>query len=278
MAYLVTLQVLLDEESAERADCVVLEAIGHHIAKAGVEDNVIIDYRTTNVAPVASVIDDSIANEVYASGDVFHSLIAYRHADGEGQFWSNIRGWGPYYLAMRFPVTTADLPEGADDGVFLIDYGPEEVFAQLKKREASKVHIPLKEPQPLHSYLVKVVDTKSQAETPWKCFAEDDEHAISQAKDHFPYKGTLFRPAVRIDHWPASARFVVFSLSEAHVGGFPDDPDSIDVPGYWSNESGWGLLASASVFTEEEMATFSLPMAVLNDATWVPLGAQRRAV
>lgn len=277
MAYLVTLQVLLDEVSAERSDCVVLEAIAHAIAEAGVEDNVIIDYRTTNVAPVASAIGDSIANGVYAAGDVFHSLIAFRHADGEGQFWSNDFGWGPYDLATRFAATTADLPEGADDGAFLIDYGPEEVFAQMKEREASKVHIPLKEPQPLHSYLVKVFDTKSRTETPWKCLAEDGEHATSQAMDHFPSKGLLFGPPVRIDHWPASARFVVFSLSEAHVGGFPDDPDSIDVPGYWNSESGWGLLASASVFTEEEMALTSLPMAVLNDATWVPLGAQRRA-
>lgn len=60
----------------------------------------------------------------------------------------------------------------------------------------------------------------------------------------------------------AEQTFVIRSANEAALG---------DGEGFWSNESGWGNFAAATLFDEEERASFTLPVTTGQDACWTPL-------
>lgn len=44
---------------------------------------------------------------------------------------------------------------------------------------------------------------------------------------------------------------------------------SVSDRGFWSNETGWGNVASATSFNQSEMRTMELPLSSKNDAHWV---------
>lgn len=61
--------------------------------------------------------------------------------------------------------------------------------------------------------------------------------------------------AVRLEDEPEDPRFVIYAASES---------------GYWSNEHGWGALATADTFSSTEAeGGVHLPVSAKRDATWV---------
>lgn len=95
-------------------------------------------------------------------------------------------------------------------------------------------------------FVVYVREHGCHGTTYFECQADDADHAKEQAQDAYPGASVL--------DVTKDPDYIIFSAYELRA--------SIDgLGGYWSNEDGWGDLASATAFKNHERNLFSLPLA-----------------
>ncbi len=279
MSFLITVQYLVDAPTAEAAESAVTETANHA--------SQVIDMQISDTRPVSEHIAQSIASDTYKTGDAFMPMVVFnseRLTPDEDPlsaqaFWSKAYGWGTYDLATRLDASQHELPEG---GVMLIDRGPEAMVNEVSGMKAHPEGKTVGMVEFLHKYVVVVQLGRADVWTTpdlFECQADDAEHALNQARKTYKNRSARFVRTVRVDHWPESTRFVIFSLSEAIAAGLPEDPDSMDVCGYLQRDGSWGPLETADQYTEIEMATSgSLPETRGSDAAWVPLRVHRNGI
>lgn len=277
MSFLITVQYLVDVPTAEAAESAVTETANHA--------SQVIDMQISDTRPVSEHIAQSIASDTYKNGDAFLPMVVFnpdRMQPGEDPlsaqaFWSNEYGWGTYDLATRLDASQHALPDG---GLVLIDRGPQAMISAVTRLTAEPEDKALAKVECPYTFLVTVQlgrDNVWAVPDYFECQADDAEHALKLARKAYRKRTAQFVRAVRVDHWPASTRFVIFSLSEAIAKGLPEDPDSMDVCGYLQRDGSWGPLETADQYTEIEMAKSGpLPQTRGSDASWIPLGAHRK--
>lgn len=122
MAYLATVQLLIDSESESAATIYAQELLTLHASSK------VVDSQVVNTSEVNEAIRESIANGTYVMGACFGNYLVVRnHPRPEhSAFWSTQYGWTSYDLATRFGADAIDIPAAAAaDGVaFHFDRGP----------------------------------------------------------------------------------------------------------------------------------------------------------
>lgn len=91
----------------------------------------------------------------------------------------------------------------------------------------------------------------------FECWAEDDDHAVEQAKNAYPDCEVV--SSLPFDNSPLD--YVIYSPNESAL----TDGDA----GFWSNEDGWCDFTTATRFTKAESETLNLPISTGQDAKWV---------
>jgi hypothetical protein len=133
MAYLATLQLLIDAES--ESDATVLSS---DIASQLQADGQVLDWSVKDARAVNDTVRDSIANETYVSGECFgeYIVVSTTKRPQDASFWSNTYGWTAYDLATRFDATVADLPKAVqhESAAFFLDRGPASMLAMVSAR------------------------------------------------------------------------------------------------------------------------------------------------
>ena len=130
MSFLITVQYLVDEFTAEEAESAVTDAANHA--------SNIIDFQISATNPLSAHIADAIVNDTYKKGDAFLPMVAFNadnFSTGDAPlfvqaFWSKEYGWVNYDLATRFDATLNDVPDGS---VMLIDDGPQSMVSALER-------------------------------------------------------------------------------------------------------------------------------------------------
>lgn len=122
MAYLATLQLLIDAESESAATVLTSD-----IASQLQADGRVLDWSVSDARAVNETVRDSIVNETYVSGECFgeYIVVSTTKRPQDASFWSNTYGWTSYDLATRFDATVADLPKAVqhDSAAFFLDRG-----------------------------------------------------------------------------------------------------------------------------------------------------------
>ena len=96
MAYLATLQLLIDAESESAAT-----VLSSDIASQLQADGQVLDWSVKDARAVNDTVRDSIANETYVSGECFgeYIVVSTTKRPQDASFWSNTYGWTAYDLA-----------------------------------------------------------------------------------------------------------------------------------------------------------------------------------
>ena len=121
MAYLATVQLLIESESESAATIYAQELLTLHASSK------VIDSQVVNTSEVNEAIRDSIANGTYVMGACFGNYLVVRnHHRPDQAFWSTDYGWQCYDLATRFGADAIDIPAAAvgDGAAFHLDRGP----------------------------------------------------------------------------------------------------------------------------------------------------------
>lgn len=122
MAYLATIQLLIDSESESAATIYAQELLALHPSSN------VVDSQVVNTSEVNEAIRESIANGTYVMGACFGNYLVVRnHPRPEhSAFWSTQYGWTSYDLATRFSADAIDIPPAAaaDGAAFHFDRGP----------------------------------------------------------------------------------------------------------------------------------------------------------
>ena len=133
MAYLATLQLLIDAESESAAT-----VLSSDIASQLQADGQVLDWSVKDARAVNDTVHDSIANETYVSGECFgeYIVVSTTKRPQDASFWSNTYGWTAYDLATRFDATVADLPKAVqhESAAFFLDRGPASMLAMVSAR------------------------------------------------------------------------------------------------------------------------------------------------
>jgi hypothetical protein len=132
MAYLATLQLLIDAESESAATVMSSDIAGQLQA-----DGQVLDWSVSDARAVNETIRDSIVNETYVSGECFgeYIVVSTTKRPQDASFWSNTYGWTSYDLATRFDATVADLPKAVlhDSAAFFLDRGAAAMLGLVTK-------------------------------------------------------------------------------------------------------------------------------------------------
>lgn len=106
MAYLATIQLLIDSESESAATIYAQELLALHPSSN------VVDSQVVNTSEVNEAIRESIANGTYVMGACFGNYLVVRnHPRPEhSAFWSTQYGWTSYDLATRFSADAIDIP------------------------------------------------------------------------------------------------------------------------------------------------------------------------
>lgn len=122
MAYLATVQLLIESESESAATAYAQELLTLHASSK------VVDSQVVNTSEVNETIRESIANGTYVMGACFGNYLVVRNHPRPDQaaFWSNRYGWTSYDLATRFGADAIDIPASAaaDGAAFHLDRGP----------------------------------------------------------------------------------------------------------------------------------------------------------
>ena len=133
MAYLATLQLLIDAESESAAT-----VMSSDIASQLQADGQVLDWSVSDARAVNETIRDSIVNETYVSGECFgeYIVVSTTKRPQDASFWSNTYGWTAYDLATRFDATVADLPKAVqhESAAFFLDRGHASMLAMVSAR------------------------------------------------------------------------------------------------------------------------------------------------
>ena len=133
MAYLATLQLLIDVESESAATVLTSD-----IASQLQADGQVLDWSVSDARAVNETIRDSIVNETYVSGECFgeYIVVSTTKRPQDASFWSNTYGWTAYDLATRFDATVADLPKAVqhESAAFFLDRGHASMLAMVSAR------------------------------------------------------------------------------------------------------------------------------------------------
>ncbi len=133
MAYLATLQLLIDVESESAATVLTSD-----IASQLQADGQVLDWSVSDARAVNDTVRDSIGNETYVSGECFgeYIVVSTTKRPQDASFWSNTYGWTAYDLATRFDATVADLPKAVqhESAAFFLDRGPASMLAMVSAR------------------------------------------------------------------------------------------------------------------------------------------------
>jgi hypothetical protein len=175
MAYLVTVNILIDESDASR----VVDGINDMLKEAQepVEDggeSWIVDWSFDSVDLGAEELNDTICNETYSEGDAFRDWVIFSRSESivqdGGGFWSNEYGWTTLDLATRFDPISHNLPHSKGmDAVMMIA------------------------PYNMNYYRIKVMEVLDDAgsvdvaSTTWfECWANLYEDAMEKARHQYP--------------------------------------------------------------------------------------------
>ena len=133
MAYLATLQLLIDVESESAATVLTSD-----IASQLQADGQVLDWSVSDARAVNDTVHDSIGNETYVSGECFgeYIVVSTTKRPQDASFWSNTYGWTAYDLATRFDATVADLPKAVqhESAAFFLDRGHASMLAMVSAR------------------------------------------------------------------------------------------------------------------------------------------------
>mgnify|MGYP000411413100 FL=1 len=133
MAYLATVQLLIDAETESSATGIAQELVSQMHANGSV-----LDFSVDDVRTVKQTINEQIADGTYVMGECFSNYLVVSKAkrDPEASYWSNTFGWTDYNLATRFDALVDRLPTGLTDNeaAFLLDRGPEQMSQLLAAR------------------------------------------------------------------------------------------------------------------------------------------------
>ena len=133
MAYLATVQLLIDAETESSASGLAQELVANMHSHGEV-----LDFNVDDVRTVKQTINEQIADGTYVMGECFSNYLVVSKAkrDPEASYWSNTFGWTDYNLATRFDALVDRLPTGLTDNeaAFLLDRGPEQMSQLLAAR------------------------------------------------------------------------------------------------------------------------------------------------
>ena len=133
MAYLATVQLLIDAETESSASSLAQELLANMHSHGEV-----LDFNVDDVRTVKQTINEQIADGTYVMGECFSNYLVVSKAkrDPEASYWSNTFGWTDYNLATRFDALVDRLPTGLTDNeaAFLLDRGPEQMSQLLAAR------------------------------------------------------------------------------------------------------------------------------------------------
>ena len=133
MAYLATVQLLIDAETESRASSLAQELLANMHSHGEV-----LDFNVDDVRTVKKTINEQIADGTYVMGECFGNYLVVSKAkrDPDASYWSNTFGWTDYNLATRFDALVDRLPTGLtnDEAAFILDRGPEQMSQLLAAR------------------------------------------------------------------------------------------------------------------------------------------------
>jgi hypothetical protein len=133
MAYMATIQLLIEAETESSATSIAKE-LASQMQAAGQ----ILDSQVGDVSPVNQFINEQIADGTYVLGECFgnYIVVSIEKRDPDTSFWSNTFGWTSYDLATRFDALVDRLPSGLTnkDSMFLLDRGAEQINQFLAQR------------------------------------------------------------------------------------------------------------------------------------------------
>jgi hypothetical protein len=171
MAYLVTLTVLVDEATEDLAETRVSHALKSIISACPI--GAVVDWKSDSVARANESLNDAICNGTYETGDAFKDWTIFSRseaiASGDAAgFWSNEFGWTTFDLATRFSAADRDLPMSAGDDALWMAAPAGLTYYQC--------------------LLVEFPGDSALDQTPiaFECWAENQDHAIEQAKNAYP--------------------------------------------------------------------------------------------
>lgn len=122
MAHIITVRILVDEPSEERAVSGLSEMLATAAKPIDPDDESssawLVDWDIGPVQPANDALKDSIVNGTYAEGDAFDDWVIYSRseavASGDGAgFWSHTYGWTTLDLATKFEAQQLSMPHSA---------------------------------------------------------------------------------------------------------------------------------------------------------------------
>lgn len=177
MAHIITVRILVDEPSAERAVSGLSEMLTTAAQPIDPDEDSggawIVDWSVGSAQPVNDTLKDSICNGTYAKGDAFDDWVIFSRseavASGDGAgFWSNTYGWTTLDLATKFDAHQFHLPHSA-------------------RMDATC----MRAPYGMRGFLASLIESPDNAEldhTPiaFECWAANADHAREQAENAYP--------------------------------------------------------------------------------------------
>ena len=124
MAYLVTVQLLVDDPNLAAACNGVNEALRDVHCDGGHPWRWLVDWNVESVDEIDDSLGDSVGNETYLRGEAFQNWLIFslsesQKCDGSG-YWSTTYGWTSFDLATRFEPTKREFPSSIGDDAVLV--------------------------------------------------------------------------------------------------------------------------------------------------------------
>lgn len=131
MAYLATIQIVIDDQDPEHIEECLKEMLAAACTpvdpEGGDDHNWIVDSRIESIDALNDVVCDAITNQTYSEGDAFAQYVIYSRSEAAAGgneldgYWSNVCGWGDFNLALRIsPPVALNLPMSAGQDAVLV--------------------------------------------------------------------------------------------------------------------------------------------------------------